>query len=751
MGKTQHKSQAYTTKALAAAILTASAGFMNVSVNAEVANRDQMTFYIETGAATGTKTSGTVNPIGGYTYDAANDTWWTIGYGTSAQIRKLISDGEGGYVPAPLTYTDDFEGGYVYPTDWMGFISTTDQQNADTNYDWKSTTPIAGNILLNPTEITVQGKTYAPNSVAILTQSGGALNKDTANTADTKLVYLYDLREIGATQEVNGRDLNSNGIIDWEDVFVPIANKPAMNLAAGYDADYKESASMTYSPSWSGDGQSIYFVEQNRYGGVFQTNIATGEVKRIFTADSNTKIKSSVHQIQSSVKNLTGSLYEGDQLLVAGSSASDNVGGLDVLIDDGVTADEWSSYSLISADQLNDFLELGVNDEGEKIYSSIKAVTTDTEGNVYFRDGKRYGIFKLDTEGRLSKVASEREIESFQNENGASSSNANTFDFMTRKTSHDFENGVEDVTELLYSDPALKSVIGVKIFETGDFNRDNIVDSADIALFKDALQLRGVRGTDETEKFDLNGNASGNRLYNYKDSTHVFGIVDYKDVKLLQQFYAFNDGDANMDQNVDINDAIMLVENYGGTENTWITADFTGDDTVDITDAITLVNNYGTEATLAAPTITFDSASDTNSLLADSFELGPSALSLIVDLSSGEMKIVGDALLTVFSIKSDSGSLIADADGFQTPFMYLSNTVSEVAAMSFSGFDLSDALLLDAMFKPSGIQDLVFEYGLKGFSESFTGIVNIVPEPTSLALMFLAVPVLTLRSRSKQA
>src|SRR4029077_21201686 len=115
-------------------------------------------------------------------------------------------------------------------------------------------------------------------------------------------------------------------------------------------------------------------------------------------------------------------------------------------------------------------------------------------------------------------------------------------------------------------------------FKPGDFNRDNTLTAADISLFKPKITIVG--GTPITAagaqdlKFDMNGN----------------NIVDWKDVKVLQQFADFGNADADLNGVVDNLDFQALQTNYGQSSKTWLQGDFTGDNIAGIKDFFLLQN-----------------------------------------------------------------------------------------------------------------------------------------------------------------
>jgi hypothetical protein len=135
----------------------------------------------------------------------------------------------------------------------------------------------------------------------------------------------------------------------------------------------------------------------------------------------------------------------------------------------------------------------------------------------------------------------------------------------------------------VYAESAPVNVVaGAYLFKVGDFNRDNAVDQSDIDAFKENLTLRGVKllasnPADHPKfKYDLNGNDE----------------VTWNDVKILQQFYPFLDGDANIDQVVNIADFSVVAANFNQTGKLWTEGDFTGDESVGIADFSLLAANF---------------------------------------------------------------------------------------------------------------------------------------------------------------
>ena len=146
---------------------------------------------------------------------------------------------------------------------------------------------------------------------------------------------------------------------------------------------------------------------------------------------------------------------------------------------------------------------------------------------------------------------------------GGTTTNVNALDLQTRTVTVTTGGNTFTVPEVLYSDSVLAAPTGILAFKPGDFNRDNALTSADLSQFQGALGLRGVAATAANRKFDINGN----------------NIVDWKDVKVLQQFAGFKDGDANMDGSVNFTDLSIMRDNYYSVpgqlaDKKWTTGDF---------------------------------------------------------------------------------------------------------------------------------------------------------------------------------
>ena len=199
-------------------------------------------------------------------------------------------------------------------------------------------------------------------------------------------------------------------------------------------------------------------------------------------------------------------------------------------------------------------------------------------------------------------------------------------------------------------------------------------------------------------------------------------------------------GDTDENDKVEFTDFTTLSNNYLGaaTGQDWSTGDFDGDGDVAFADFVLLSNNWG--ATNAAP----DSAQ------ADSDSAVNAGEAKLIVGADGSLSIEGGNVdLNGYSITSASGLLNPDGDNNSSPFtFYISNSATDVTAGNLGTFANVDGLLvLDASINPAdlGNLDLVFQYGTA--AGSITGDVEVVPEPTSLALLGLGGLVLTRRRR----
>lgn len=471
----------------------------------------------------------TDSPLGAFGYDPVHDRMLTAAAnGQNLQLRLIEN------VSGSQTFTTQ-----IFTTAWTKFTKAGDLNNG-------GGTPLPGSLLFNPKPIPSLGlgsfsNAWIMDSSGIVTQGS---NPPEPHPELTKRVYRYNL-----LQDTNG---------DASDEFTTVMTLQQMQIAGSFTANTTNSGRQM---AWSGDGQRLYFADSApTSGGIYALTASGSEVKQLLktgtTANSEPAVRTS------------GGV---DTIYFRGTGT--NAAGIDKITYDGNTAS--TRQMALSASVVNDFFEFPSGTP------AISALSTDSEGNIYFTNStsnSRPGIYKWDTDGRLIKVVSRIERET------AFASRGPLIVTITRlqPRSTTFTNGTLTfpITQVLYSELPQSglntAVAGAFVFKAGDFNRDNVVNQDDMNDFKLHLSVKGVSASPENLKYDLNGN----------------GEVSWKDVKILQQFYQFPDGDATIDRSVDIQDLWMLASHWQQTGQTWISGDFTGEGTVDAFDLKILANNW---------------------------------------------------------------------------------------------------------------------------------------------------------------
>lgn len=405
----------------------------------------------------------------------------------------------------------------------------------DGNPDRGGGAPTPGSLLLNKTAIGSIGAYGA----AFIADGGGLVTTGTTQNPElTQRIYRYNLQ------------LDTNA--DAREEMTSLVTLQQMKDVVGTTSN---TSNVSRQVALSTDSSKVYFVDTSTiFGGLWQVNSLGGGLARVVADGDLTN--------EPSVSNVGGA----DRIYLRGTAASSNNGGLDYYD----TADSTRKIA-VSAAAVADFMQTTTAD------ISILSTATDAEGNVYFNNNdsspERRGIYKLDTEGRLIKVVSYAERNAFIQSVYATTANANTLRMQTRTGT---VNGF-DVTQVTFADQGTPaSITAAHVFKPGDFNRDNAVDSADIALFKSKLTVRDVALPVADARYDLNGN----------------NVSDWKDVKVLQTFLGFENGDADIDFATDFDDLLILAQNYEGTGKRWTEGDFDGDNDVDFEDLLTLAQNY---------------------------------------------------------------------------------------------------------------------------------------------------------------
>jgi hypothetical protein len=497
---------------------------------------DSLTQVVSTSNAV----SGTA--IGAYGYDPAHDAIYVTSFGAGGSLRRvnnvfgLADPGAGQSVTENL----------VSMSQWQGFWrdGVGDRQAAQSI--------IIGGLLLNPQAI---GGRPA-YSFAVLTDTstvvrGSATVDGHTNQMPelTRRVYSYNLGQVGAA----GTPPPPYG--DGRDVFTSLLTLGELNALAGQSAS-NATSNLGRQFAWSPDGQRVYFNDSSsQLGSIWRLDPVTGAAARI-RVEAGVGVEPAVLAGPAGV----------DRILYQGTDATGNdESGIDYIDHDPVAGTTSAPSTLLAGSAVRDFIEAASID--------LNAIAVGENGDLFFNaNGGTPGatgpinraILRLDAQGRLSKVVSHAERDLFFTGTIGTnpSPNANAAKLQPRQTTYAGPNGSYAITQVLYAEQSPVNLIaGAYAFKAGDFDRDNDVDAADAALFKPAISVRNLRATPANLVFDLNGNA----------------VVDWKDVKVLQGFYAFEDGDVNIDQLVDFTDLDTVGANYLASGRTWTQGELTGD------------------------------------------------------------------------------------------------------------------------------------------------------------------------------
>lgn len=438
-------------------------------------------------------------------------TIYSAGFGAGAEIRR-IANVDGTQVVTQM----------VALSAWTTFLKNGDPNNGGGQ-------PLPNGLLLNPVAI----GSAAPYTVAVVSDGAAATTVSGTRRNDlTQKIYTYNL----------GTGTGA---------FASLVTQAEMATAAGLANPLTSATGINISRqfAYSGDGQAVYIADSTgaaAYGGIYRADLAAGTVSRLLVdTDCNTEVAV-----------LTSGAT--DTILLRGGGSTGNTGGIDRITFTGTGNGTATTRTMhLSGATLADFLETSTTD------IVTASMASGSDGSVYFNNTdstpERRGIFRLDSAGRLAKVVSHAERAATL----GGSPNSSTLRMQPRAATH--PNGFA-VTQILYAESSpLNLIAGAYDFKTGDFDRDNDVDTADLALFKAAVGVRGATAVSAgSYKFDLNGN----------------NVVDWKDVKVLQTFVpTLLDGDANMDLTLDMADLDIIRDNYyttasGSAGKSWATGDF---------------------------------------------------------------------------------------------------------------------------------------------------------------------------------
>lgn len=556
--------------------------------------------------------------LGGYA-PGPNGEFWLAGT-TGGVISKVTENGSGTWVPD--THVEVIDSALFHRSDDV----VGGEANPDAGGDIGGS---AASISLNPAPLSIEVVTgsggtqtivYPAGTLAVISDRvGSPIVNGVRQPQIAKKLYSYDLRKIDTATtvepdydtassgppELGGIVFGAFGNVDWNDALRPVLSNADLQNQSGSTSN---SSAFGREFAWSTDGQRIYAVDSSiAHGGIYRidptrsANDATGSPRIWADNQSDTnqpRMFSEPAVIPTSVRNFApGTFGTGDQILVEGSFTGGNSGGINVFFDDRSSDQLAAPEVLFTEEEFRSFADYysngpsstGIQVDGVPRYF---AVAGDAEGNVYFHETQTDGLFRYDTQGRFIKLASEREQDLFQMSRGAGTGSDEIGSLRFRTST---EPGF-DVTEVLYADNELDAPVGILAYRPGDFDRDNDLDADDLSLFAGAIGLRNTAADDEFVRFDLNGNEVASLVFDEQNQpvlnnlgdqrishTNNLGmVVDWKDVKILQQFAGFADGDTNFDGSLDLTDLQTMSDNYytepGQNAETWIDGDFASAD-----------------------------------------------------------------------------------------------------------------------------------------------------------------------------
>lgn len=535
---------------------------------------DNMTVVVTKAGATGA-TSGIT--LGAFVYDESRNCFWIGTFGSVTGFRSY-----------DLTTSTGRQ--YSYDSDLNRFARASDVAGGVTSADDTGKQNPSG-LLLNRATLMItvpapgggtQTLSYPPGSLVFSNDNSSEVYVGGSSVRYdwSKKMYRWDLRAIGdpttvqpdydTAQDGLGHIWGSFGIVDWNDAFtVLVTSQDLINVARPSKVSFNQGRQ----PAWSSDGKSIYFVDSASYfGGVWKVNAETGTVAWLYAntlAQPTTvrRIWTEPVAVSTSVRDFdAANPASGDQVFFEGTTLSNNVGGLDYLLDTGTSVTgpfaalrrsdflkymEWNGRS-VPRSQLADGSDPGVNaypTADSSIPPHIWTMTADVDGTLFFYDSSsQAGVWRYDPQGRLVGVRSNRQQLKFNAAHGSTSTTAQVLRMQLRQAQFVGDAGSFLVPQILFRDNALGGISAIYAFKPGDFNRDNVVDTADVELFKVALatpirtfstgttSLQYYEAPADTAEGELESSAPAAYVDYLKYDLNCNALVTVKDKQILGRF-----------------------------------------------------------------------------------------------------------------------------------------------------------------------------------------------------------------------
>ncbi len=565
--------------------------------------------------------------IGAFCYRQSDDRFYISTYGANLGIRCYISADQ--LFPLYVEYPLDRENGKSWQcateSDLLRIASSVDVEGGLFNSDNPVSCTPSG-MIINPAPVTVNGYSYGPGELAIISAMGKAVD-----ASANKRMITWDFREIWSpTTKQPDRDnaewdagmLETDifgaayglGRTNWNDAFNALLTQQAIADAIGLGpqtVNLNNDQVGARQAAFATDGSHVYFVSMAGsslpFGGVWSVEMATRTVKRLFDNSAAQFVKNSSEPavLPVGVRNLTDVEYSDpntDQVLFNSTDITGNVGGLSFVVDDG--SDNPQVQVALDCNKVIDLLEIAEPNYND--YENIPqawSIATGADGTIYTYMNQPYVLLKYDAKGRLAAVAHRALSYAFNKSVGSTSTNTAYLRLQVRTihvplNADDPNDPGLDIPQAMFMSTAGKCVAGVDVYPTGDFNCDGVVTLEDMNFFKTQIQKTrsgelpliadGQAYLDYIE-CDLNGNSE----LNADKSGLAAACVTDKDRAILYQFVL--PGDANLDGCVDASDEAVVQANVGTAAGMdWSQGDFDFDDDVDADDLALLTANLGT-------------------------------------------------------------------------------------------------------------------------------------------------------------
>ncbi|MFM7245466.1 MAG: autotransporter-associated beta strand repeat-containing protein [Planctomycetaceae bacterium] len=573
-------------------------------------------------------------------YDPTTDAMY-LGTDGSEQFIKISSVSSANPISQAMIYTSSLQRFYT---------------NNDPNLQGEARGMVWG-MVLNPKPI---GSTPA-YSFAVCTDTNTVkrLRPDgtrTTEPAAIKRIYTYDLGPADPFGDATDALTSRVTLLDLQ---TAAATASTISSAGSRQA------------AWSGDGASVYFSDTNaNFWGLWKVGALSGGPQRLLATDMENS------ELGVSSSGSTDRIFFAG---ITGTSGIGNAGGIDFVTHDGVTTT--SPQVALGAATLQDFLEQSSVPTSQRV-SAVSFHGTDMYFFLYNGSGvrdsnSRYpGIYRLDGQGRLAKV-----VNKSQRAAAISGVNLNFDHPQPREILYAGTSGTFPVTQVLYREGGANAVAGATAFKPVDFNRDDRVTAADLALFTPQVTIRGqVKSAVADLTYDMNGNDT----VDWKDVQIVQGFLDYvADPTLTGRIVPTLpiQADADLDGVVDFDDFLVMRATYGTTSRSFTQGDYNGDNQVSFPDLQPWINSYGFRSAVVGagvPMAPFDQAAW------DQFLAGITPPTVTLDVPQGRTTQFQAGYRTIVIAasvtKTGTGTLVFDAVNTYTGTTVVAAGTLELAA-----------------------------------------------------------------------